>query len=240
MNAAEIARNLHGRKQPSGWVALCPVHDDNAPSLSLKDANDGRVLVKCHAGCPQTAVIDALKGLGLWPERERAGPVIVAEYNYKDEQGKPLYQIVRYSPKAFKQRQPDGCGGWLWKKHPRQVLYRLREVIEAPIVFVVEGEKDVETLRSYGFVATTNAGGANAPWLPSYTEMLRGREVILIPDNDVPGRKRVAIIARALLGKVERLVILELEDGKDVTDWFARGHSELELIAQLDGEEVSR
>ena len=116
----------------------------------------------------------------------------------------------------------------------------MREVLEAPIVFVVEGEKDAETLRDYGFVATTNAGGARAPWLPEYTEALGGREVILIPDNDTPGRERVVRIARALVGKVARLVILELEDGKDVTEWFQRGHSECELISELDGEEVSK
>ena len=106
-------------------------------------------------------------------------------------------------------------------------------------MFVVEGEKDVETLRSQGFVATTNAGGANAPWLPAFTDSLRGREVILIPDNDPPGRARVVTIARALLGTAARLIVLELEGGKDVTDWFDRGHSELELIARVEGQEVN-
>jgi putative DNA primase/helicase len=240
MNAAEIARNLRGRKMPSGWMAHCPAHDDRNPSLSLKDSDDGRLLVKCHAGCPQDAVVGALKAKGLWPEREAQGRVIVATYDYRDEVGRLLYQVVRTEPKSFFQRRPDGFGGWINRKGQPQVLYRLREVLEAPIVFCVEGERDVETLRSSGFVATTNAGGANAPWLPQYTEALRGREVILIPDNDPPGRRRVARIARSLLGHVERLVILELEEGKDVTDWFARGHSEVELISQLDGEEVSR
>jgi DNA primase len=120
------------------------------------------------------------------------------------------------------------------------VLYRLPEVMEAPIVFVVEGEKDVETLRSWGFVATTNAGGAKAPWLPQFTEALRGREVILIPDNDEPGRRRVLTIARALLGKAARIIVLELEDAKDVSDWFARGHSEVELIAHVEGQAVTQ
>jgi DNA primase len=112
--------------------------------------------------------------------------------------------------------------------------------LEAAIVFVVEGEKDVDTLRWHGFVATTNAGGAKAPWLSDFTESLRGREVILIPDNDEPGRARVLTIARALLGKAARLIVLELEDGKDITDWFARGHSETELIALVEGQAVSR
>jgi len=166
---------------------------------------------------------------------------ILATYDYTDEAGNLLYQVVRFAPKDFRPRYPDGCGGWVWKKHPHQVLFHLREVMEAPIVFVVEGEKDVETLRSYGFVATTNAGGAKVPWLPEFTAALAGREVIIIPDNDTPGRQRALTIARALLGKVARLAVLELEGGvKDATDWFEHGHSELELIAQLDGEEVAR
>jgi DNA primase len=166
--------------------------------------------------------------------------LIVATYDYTDEHGNLLYQVVRYQPKDFKQRRPDGCGGWIWRKGARQVLYRLPEVLEAPIVFVVEGERDVETLRSQGFVATTNAGGAKAPWLQDFTESLGGREVILIPYNDAPGRARVLTIARALLGKAARLVVLELEGGKDITDWFARGHSETELIALVEGQAVSQ
>jgi putative DNA primase/helicase len=116
----------------------------------------------------------------------------------------------------------------------------LPEVLEAAIVFVVEGERDVETLREHGFVATTNAGGAKATWLPQFTEALRGREIIIVPDADTPGRQRALTIARALLRKVARLIIWEPDGAKDVSDWFERGHSELELIAQLDGEEVTR
>src|ERR1035437_6518634 len=85
-------------------------------------------------------------------------------YGYTDERGELLYQIVRFEPKGFSQRYPDGNGGWAWKKHPRQVLYHLPEVLESPIIFLPEGEKDCETLREGGFVATTNAGGAQAPW----------------------------------------------------------------------------
>jgi hypothetical protein len=221
-------------------MAKCPAHDDHNPSLSIRDS-DGKVLLHCHAGCAQTDVIDALKAREVWQPERTENRRIVATYDYTDEHGNRLYQVVRYQPKDFKQRRPDGCGGWTWRKGARQVLYHLPEVLESPIVFVVEGERDVETLREYGFVATTNAGGAEAHWEPQFTEALRSREVILIPDNDPPGRKRVLNVARILLGKVARLVVLELEGGsKDVTEWFSQGHSELELIAQLDGEAVSR
>lgn len=239
MNAESIAKVLGGRRSGSGWSARCPAHEDSKPSLSLTDEN-GKVLVHCHAGCEQRAVIDALRRLGMWPEKSQPKTIVVEAYNYTDEAGKLLYQVCRTDPKGFFQRRPDAYGGWINKKSQRQVLYRLREVLEAPIVFVVDGEKDAETLRNRGFVATTNAGGAKSPWLPEFTDVLKGRHVILIPDRDKPGRQRVKRIARALGGKVSRGVILELEDGHDVTEWFQRGHSELELIALLEGEEVPR
>lgn len=220
-------------------MAKCPAHDDRNPSLSIREA-DGKVLFYCHAGCAQRDVIEALKARGLWEGTEQMTRQIVAEYNYTDEAGKLLYQVLRFEPKDFRQRHPDGGGGWIWRKGARQVLYHLPEVLEAAIVFVVEGEKDVETLRSYGFVATTNAGGAKAAWLPGFTEALRGREVIIIPDADVPGRQRALTIARALLGKAARIIVWEPEAAKDISDWFALGHSETELIAQVEGEAVSQ
>jgi putative DNA primase/helicase len=115
-------------------------------------------------------------------------------------------------------------------------LYRLQEILDAQIVFVTEGEKDAETLRSWGFIATTNAGGARAAWLPEFSESLRGREVIIVPDNDQPGLERAAVIARALLGIAARIIIFDLPAGiKDITAWFEAGHSECELIATLEG-----
>jgi putative DNA primase/helicase len=240
MNAASIARLLKARRSGVGWMAKCPAHDDHNPSLSIREV-DGKVLIHCHAGCRQRDVIEALKAAGLWPEHpqkpehpKKTRRQISATYDYTDEAGHLLYQVVRTQPKGFFQRRPDGEGGWINKKSNRQVLFHLRELVEATIVFVVEGEKDAETLRSQGFVATTAAGGAEAPWLPEFTDALAGREVILIPDNDKPGRDRVARIARALLGRVTRLVILELEGAKDVTEWFDKGHSELELIEVVE------
>jgi 5S rRNA maturation endonuclease (ribonuclease M5) len=167
---------------------------------------------------------------------------IIATYDYTDELWALLYQVVRLEPKSFRQRRPDGRGGWIWGLGDvRRPLYHLPEVLESPIVFLPEGEKDVETLRAHGFAATTISGGAKAHWLPEHTDALRGREVILIPDNDTPGRERVARIARVLYGNVGRLVILTLDDSraKDITDWFELGHSELELVEMLDGQGVT-
>lgn len=244
MSIGDLVGALHARKSGSSWMARCPVHGDGGgdsdPSLAIRE-KDGKILVHCHAGCSQRDVIAALRARGLWESGKREPPMrIVATYDYCDERGELLYQIVRVEPKKFLHRRPDGYGGWVWKKSHRQVLYRLPEILEAPIVFVVEGEKDVETLRRHGFVATTNAGGAKQPWLPQYTEALRGREVILLPDNDEPGRRRVLAVARALLGEASKIIIVELEGAKDITDWFRAGHSALELISEVQGEGVNQ
>lgn len=70
MKAESIAEALGGRKVGQGWTARCPAHDDREPSLSIRDA-DGKVLVRCHAGCNQRDVIAALKERGLWDCKER-------------------------------------------------------------------------------------------------------------------------------------------------------------------------
>ena len=68
MTAETIAKALGGRKAGGGWMARCPAHDDRTPSLSIRDADDGKVLVRCHAGCDQERVIAALRSRGLWTE----------------------------------------------------------------------------------------------------------------------------------------------------------------------------
>ena len=68
MNAENIATALGGRKAGSGWMARCPTHDDREPSLSIRDADDGKVLLRCHAGCDQERVIATLRSRGLWTE----------------------------------------------------------------------------------------------------------------------------------------------------------------------------
>jgi putative DNA primase/helicase len=83
---------------------------------------DGKVLLHCHAGCSQHDVIDALKARGLWQQEQIENPRIIATYDYTDEQGHLLYQVVRYQPKDFKQRQRDGRDGWTWRRGSRQVF----------------------------------------------------------------------------------------------------------------------
>ena len=66
----DIVRGLHAKKTGNRWIACCPAHEDRTPSLSISERN-GKVLVRCHAGCDQREVIDALRNRGLWPDRTR-------------------------------------------------------------------------------------------------------------------------------------------------------------------------
>jgi putative DNA primase/helicase len=66
MTAEAIAKVLGGRKGGGGWTARCPAHDDPTPGLSIRDADDNKVLVHCHAGCDQQRVIAMPQALGLW------------------------------------------------------------------------------------------------------------------------------------------------------------------------------
>ena len=219
-------------------MALCPAHDDQNPSLSITE-RDGKVLVHCHAGCPQAEVIGELRARGIWttgtPRTNRPEIHLLEEtYDYLDENGMLLYQVCRFKPKAFRPRRRDGQGRWRWNLgDTRRVPYRLPEILAAPIVFVPEGERDVETLRGWGFCATTNSGGA-AGWRAEFDAYFAGKEVIVLPDADIPGRNRAKTIVRSLYPVAKRLIVVELEGAKDVTEWFEQGHAEVELLAQVE------
>ena len=183
MNISQILGQLANvRKSGSGWTALCPAHEDKRNSLSITEGSDSRILVKCFAGCIFGDL--AAKGWNLsdlFPQSNGNGngsrkpsPRIVAEYDYPDERGDLLYQNVRYQPKDFRQRRPDGNGGWTWNLDGvRRVPYRLPEVIAASDVLFVEGEKDADSGKALGITSTTS--GAVGSWRAEFSEPLRGK-----------------------------------------------------------------
>jgi 5S rRNA maturation endonuclease (ribonuclease M5) len=195
-------------------------------------------------------VLDLLKREGLGREwlrehgfekpnsngADRSASRIVATYDYTDENGDLLFQVCRFEPKAFRQRRPDGRGGWDWSaKGVRPVIYNLPNVIEAIAlerpIYVVEGEKDVATLAKHGIVATCNAGGASKSpdqpkWKSHHAAFLKDADVIIIPDNDPAGRAHADAVARSLTGKAARIRVLALpvvREKGDVSDWFSAG-----------------
>lgn len=153
----------------------------------------------------QITVADAMRELGdnNGDSAPTSKPRIVATYDYVSESGKLLFQVCRLLPKSFRQRRPDPTkpGAWLWKVGDvRRVLFKLPQVIGAETVVVFEGEKDVLAAESFGITGTTSAGGAGK-WLPSYSDTLTGKAVIICGDTDEPGRKHVEQVARSLHGK---------------------------------------
>ena len=234
-NELAILSRLQGvQRNVNGWRALCPAHADKNPSLSI-DVRDGRILLHCHAGCSIAAVLQAagIDKQELFLDEDKTLQ-IVAEYDYIDERGNLLSQVVRFQPKTFRQRRPDGKGGWLWNLNGvRRVLYRLPEVISAQSVLICEGEKDCEAARRRGLIATCNLGGAGK-WRGDYSEALRGKVITIIADADEVGRKHARHVAASLKGKVGLLKLIELPGAKDLHDWFAAGHTEQELLALIE------
>lgn len=232
-----VLEGLQGvRENGAGLKALCPAHDDTNPSLSVKEGDDGRVLLKCFAGCDAGAIVAAM-GLDMAalfppsPNGHRNGHREVAEtYDYRDSEGQLVFQAVRYRPKGFSQRKPDGAGGWayrgIFEDGTRPVLYRLPEVLEAARegrpIWVVEGERDVHRLEREGLTATTNPMGAGK-WRDDYGEALRGARVVVLPDNDRPGREHAGQVASSLRSTGAKVKVLELpglSDKGDVSDWL--------------------
>jgi hypothetical protein len=161
---------------------------------------------------------------------------IVKTYDYPDERGKLQFQTVRYEPKDFRQRRPDGEGGWIWDlQGVRLTLYRLPDLLAADrgeLTLVAAGEKDADTGHDLGFPSTTNPLG-EGKWRPVYAEPLRGRPVAIIAHRDGPGRKHADDVARSLHGKAASVKVMELqavpEGGGDLTDWANAGGTGEEL-----------
>jgi len=219
-----VGKRCYGFASPDGQYVNC-TRPEFAGQLELNTSSKAyvhRLVGDCNCG-----------------RRHDPSPArkIVATYDYKDETGRLLYQVVRYEPKHFLQRKPDG-DGWNWKLGDVQrVLYQLpsltNDLRRDDTVYIVEGEKDADLLFSYGLLATTNAGGAGK-WRSEYTEVLRGRNVVIIPDHDEAGLEHANKVVNALVGVAASVRLVTPGDKKDVSEWFAAGGSVDELKQIID------
>jgi hypothetical protein len=247
------------------YLARCPGHDDKRSSLSVCQKG-GKVLIHCFAGCDTVHVLAALDltlrdlflGDDAEPPKDNVIPLggrrkggnsrIVAVYDYRDADGTLLFQAVRFSPKSFRRRRPNGKGGWIWKLEdatPR-VLYRLPEIQGERRVVFGEGEKDVDNLWKLGIPATTNIGGAEAFAGHADDYMLQLvsagiTEVVVCPDNDAAGWKLMRAVAAAAHGyglRVRWLALPGLGEKMDVSDWLDAGHTKDEFLALVEAAPV--
>ena len=233
---ASVKARLRAVKGPDakGWhTAFCPFHDDREhPNLRFTENG-----FRCLACGEKGSILKLAEKVGIQlpePFEDR----IETTYDYRDEHRTLLYQVVRlHSPKDFRQRRPDGNGGWHWNLDGvRRVPYRLPELLDAATtqtVFVVEGEKDVDRLIKVGLIATTNPGGAGK-WRREYERYLKRRKVVIIPDNDDAGRKHAHQVVQSLCEVATEVRILQLPDlpeKGDVSDWLDGGHTAEELVS---------
>jgi len=232
------------KRVSGGYMARCPVHDDKNPSLSITEGDDGRVLLKCFAGCSTEEIVKAL-GLtmsdlfppGSKPQKQRAAYVNTKPtYIYVNKEGEPLFGIVRTPQKQFMAVHLDGDGWAYGMGGANPTIYNLPKVIDAvnkgELVFVVEGEKDADNMAKVGLTATTNPFGAGK-WHAEYSNYLKNADVVIIPDNDAVGRRHAEQVAQSLVGKAKSIKILELPNlppSGDVSDWLGAGGTKEELL----------
>ncbi len=249
-----IPRFKSVRKNGAGYTALCPAHDDQQPSLSITES-DGKILMKCHSGCDVQSIVSKL-GIelkDLFTETKLTKKTsnsqskkIVAVYPYTDENGDLLYENVRFEPKGFSQRKPNGAGGYDYSLNgTRRVPYRLSELIKAvedPLnlehgatVWLCEGEDDADNLRSLGF---TTSNFKN--WQPEFNSLLKSAHICILQDHDKAGLKQAADVAKILYGNVASLKVIDLfsaepipeKHGKDVSDFIKTSAEDKNLSAE--------
>jgi hypothetical protein len=256
--ARSIAQALGGIRNGNGYLCRCPVathgkgRGDRNPSLSIADGDDGKLLVRCFAGCDPCDVLAALRSRGLLDARcpnggtkpngaKAAKPVRTFTYEYRDPvSGEARYRKIRREYSDGSKRfffEPKGRSGSL------PLLYggeRLADLTEGQPVWIVEGEKKVEALRAFGAIAVSGDTGADSKWLPEHARLLCGHPVIFWPDSDAPGEGYFARAAAAISAENPSAVLRVVrpfpmaakgEKGRDVCDWTGSAKQFAALVA---------
>ena len=224
------------------YITLCPFpsHNDTKPSFNFNKQTGQYYCHGCHKKGDAfhfyakingfdtrrdfSKILQGIaKDFGIpWEERKSR---IVKTYDYLDTEGHLLFQVCRMDPKDFRQRRPDGKDDWIWNlKGIDPVLYCLPTLKDAQEIIICEGEKDADTIVNMGFIATTCPMGVKK-WRYEYNEVLKDKEIILIPDNDNEGREHMTNVAISLNGTAKSLKWIELPDlpsKGDVSDWVTR------------------
>ena len=240
MTIDDILRHFDGVKGGHGhYMAKCPAHMDADPSLSIGLGRDGRVLIHCFAGCRTEDVLNAvgLSKRDLFADDWRGGaplPEFEPIQTGNQEWTEAEYIYPGGNLKKVKKRSANGKKRMYWMRRTgdgwtpahgdvEKLLYT-RGPLDSP-VFLVEGEKDVDTLHALGFSAASLPDGANSKWYDHYGVALAGKDVFLIQDNDKPGKAFAARIAGELLQEARSVRVLdlaqawpELPEHGDVTD----------------------
>jgi len=228
MSIDTVLARLDGpRKTTKGWSARCPAHDDRSPSLSIAVGDDGRVLLRCHAGCTTDAIVGAMgvtmadlfdddakptakkKPVTIYTTVEAAVEALERRFGVRhaglwawpDATGHVVGYSIRFEPpgkrKEFRPLRLEGAGWVEGWMTSPRPLLRIADLAAADRVTVHEGERKVDTANALGFVATTSASGSQAGHLTDWSP-LAGKEVWIFPDHDTSGEKYASVVAGCL------------------------------------------
>lgn len=226
MNSSDRIASAFGlpSSAPGTYTVRCPAHDDRNPSLSVTIKPD-KALVTCHANCPTDAILQAvgLKSAELFFDEKLMQRREVTRYDYGS------YVKVRYEPKSFAFFDKSGNPGLNGYEH---ALYHLQDVETAKAgnhaVFLPEGEMDADTIREklQCIAVSLDCGALPANASPARLkplDALEGATVYILPDQDAPGRIHAESCAKYLNRKAKTVYIVNVPQGKDVTEYFERG-----------------
>jgi 5S rRNA maturation endonuclease (ribonuclease M5) len=243
-----------------GWAAKCPCrNDDENPSLTVGVGRNDQVLIKCHNGnpCSVEQIVrymnlemkdlyqDKVLPVSVSSKKDRGKRKVEAVYQYVDDNFEVLYEKVKYryedGGKGFSQRRPDPAlpGKYIYSLIPKEqrVLYNLpvikKAIEDKEPIWLVEGEKDVDTLEKHNIIATT-AGGAGT-WEPQFTDILAdAAAVVIVADNDEAGKAHAIGVQRILQGAgCANVSVFVSNYAKDITDHVNSGHAVNDLV-ELD------
>lgn len=230
-----------------GWIARCPAHADGRPSLKIDLGDDGRVLLKCYAGCEAEAIVRGidLELADLFPPREnerraRGRRVERTMYDVRNEGGTIIGTHVRdvyeSGEKHVWWKRPtgeSGLGGVPLEKLP---LYGVHEIARAAGIVVTEGERAREALHACKVAAVGTVTGSSSAPGPDALRPLVGKLVVLWPDRDAAGERHMSDVARRLaeLGqppeRIRRVCWPDAPPTGDAADWVGERDDLLALI----------
>lgn len=221
---ADILQRLEGVKGRDGkYMARCPNHGDSTPSLSVSLGEDNKILLKCFAGCSTEAIVWSM---GLELKDLFAEPAAAFPTYGESKANQPATQEAEYlyaggTLKKLKFRRADGSKyctwrhlkGGKWEKGRNSILPGLyQSQPDLPeIFFLVEGEKDVDNLKKAGMVAVSLPDGSQSKWEDPYNAVFKGKQVVVLPDNDEPGKKYAQMCAEKLHGNAANIWIVDLK-----------------------------
>jgi hypothetical protein len=226
----QIARALNGEIRGAQVLAPGPGHSTADRSLSVTiNASGDDIVVHSFAGddpiqCKKyvrercgiqfkpngngRADVDLAKLMqeAIASQRREPKGKLIDVFTYRDADGTKLYDVLKYDePRRYAHRLPDGT----FQGSARRVVYRWPELLKFPstTTYVTEGEKDSNRLWDLGMVATTVASGK---WTDTCVEALRGRELLILEDNDEAGRNKALQAARLLYPVANYVKIVRL------------------------------